>query len=350
VDLAKKLVLRLTAVCLPALPALLSGCAFFPLALTGASFALPQYASLALTGAKVLHKSALIAADESHAKEMLTDKVSSMKAQAILYAEGAPGVDAFCFNDDLYLVGEIDKTADRERILARLAGLSGVRGVKGLLKERVENPLPAASPDSSLERTVQTALLKKLLLKSANIDARVVQGEVVLVGVVRDKAEEAEIVRHLRSLEGFSETPVTSILALQEEFERKLPASNARFALLAPAKAEPLPASPLDAPSGAQGTALAEVRLPAAAPAVSELRAPVAKPQWNKARLKVNERLLALARAESDPAVREDLSRLARDVLTDTDFSIRDRLSAAAGVCERERTAQTIHALLASLA
>lgn len=358
-DPAKKLAPRVLIACL--LP-LLSGCAgFLPFALTtGASFALPQYASLALTGAKVLHKSALIAADERRGKEMFTDKFAGMKAQALLFAERAGGVDAFCFNNDLYLVGEVENAAERERILSRVRELP-VREIKGLLKERATYSPLAGLSDAALERKIQAVLLKKLLLKSANIDVRVVQREVVLVGVVRDKAEEAEIVRHIQSLDGLADVPVTSILAFQEEFEKNLPASNARFALLdgpgRAAPAAPLPGSPL-APdpefrrtvvAEAHGAVVGDVR----GLVVSEIRAPVrpdaARPQWNKARLKVNERLLGLARGAEDSRVREDLARLAQEVLTDTDFSIRDRLSAAAGVAEHEPTARKIQTLLSGV-
>ena len=83
------------------------GCAVIPaLITTGASFAVPQTASMVITAASTVHKTALFAADERNAGDMLADKFLSFQAQAVLMTEPQVDMEASSYNGDIYLVGE----------------------------------------------------------------------------------------------------------------------------------------------------------------------------------------------------------------------------------------------------
>jgi len=219
--------------------ALLSGgCAVVPVLVTsGASFAVPQTVSLAITAVGTVHKTVLIASDERNVDDMLSDKMLTIQAQALLLAETGADIDASCLNGDIYLVGEYATPADRDQIIEEFQTIKGVRSVKGVLK-----PMPAslaalvepAISDNHAEIVIESGLIAALHIKSANVDVEVVQGEAVIIGVVRDKAEAEAVVDIVKGLRPKSDNPVkvTSLLAFQEAYEAGAAQENAVFALL----------------------------------------------------------------------------------------------------------------------
>ena len=301
------------------------GCAVVPaLVTTGASFAVPQTASLAITAAGTVHKTALIAADERHVDDMISDKMLTIQAQAVLMAEPGADMEATCLNGDLYVVGEYATPADRESAIDELQQLKGVNVVKGVVKQMPSSLAALVKPaiaDSHAETVIETGLIKELHIRSANVDVEVVQGEAVIMGVVANAAEAAEIVRLVHRLRPRAKTPirVTSLLAVQEDFDAGLPQHNALFTLqtrrqmLAAAKSE----QSVPAPS--------VQTVPREIPPLTRY---VEKEQtaWQKARSGMKRRILTLAKGETDPRAKRELITLSSRVLKDRNTSIEDRL------------------------
>lgn len=213
--------------CAAILPTLLS---------SAASFIVPKSVSLAMTGLRTIQKIALIAADERDLDDMAKDKILSIKASANLMAEPLSNVEAYAYNSDIYVVGEVDSLETRNRIITELREIKGVRDVKGVIKERPPDDYAPNVSDAYLENIVQLALTKQLHIRSSNIEAEACQGEIFILGVVADKQEEFEIIEYVR---GITNNRVTSLICLQNEYEHGMLASNYQYTLRATQPAAP---------------------------------------------------------------------------------------------------------------
>lgn len=311
------------------------GCAVVPaLVTTGASMAVPQTASMVITAASTVHKTVLIAADERHADDMLSDKFMTLQAQAVLLTEPGADMDAACYNGDLYLVGEFATPEDHDRIIARMRKINGVRAVKGVIRQRPADMLAALEPaaaDSHAEAVIKAGLIKELHVRSANVDVEVVQGEAVVTGVVGDREEAREILAMVRDLRPKSDRriAVTSLLVRQDAYEAREPQDNAVFALRTrrerAARAETVPPSP------EREAAMLALETGGAGPA-PELEGlydryfPAEPSAWHRARRRMKSRILDLAKAEHDPEAKRELITLSSRVLKDRRISIERRL------------------------
>lgn len=220
------------------LSALSGGCAVVPALMTGASFAVPQSASVAITAASTVHKTALIAADERSVDDMMSDKMLTFQAGAMLLAQTGASMEASCLNGEMYVVGEYATQEDRNEIIRELSSLQGVTAVKGVLKPMPDKLASLIEPtirDSHAHSVIETGLLKELHIKSANVDVIVVQGEAVILGVVANADEAIRVTNMVASLSPKSDTPltVTSLLAHQDSHDAGLPQNNDAFILRA---------------------------------------------------------------------------------------------------------------------
>ncbi len=315
----------LVILALMSLSAFSGGCAVVPALLTsGASFAVPQTASVAITAVGTAHKTVLIAADERQMDEMVSDKMLTIQAEAILLTQSEADVEVLCLNGDMYVAGEYATPAARDEVVQSLQEIDGVNEVKGVLKQmpgKLTAMVEPAIRDKHAESVINTGLLKELHLKSANVDVAVVQGEAVVMGVVRDAAEAREVVRIVEDLRPRTDDPVkvTSLLALQEVFEAGATQPNTVFALKTEAQMlagmMPVEGSAVDAPAVEK-------------PAMETLNAffPADPTPWEQARLRMKRRILSLAKGEADMQAKRELITLSSRVVNDTLISIEGRL------------------------
>jgi len=317
------------------------GCAILPFALTTASsFALPQTASLAMTGVKGAFNSAQLAADERDMNTIMRDNMLTLKAKSTLLTErSAADVQVYAYNGDIFAVGVVDNEDQREHIIRTLKEVRGVDEVKGVLRLRdLENP-NAGQNDNYLENITRLALARYLLHKNAGVEVRAVQGELCLVGVVGSHAEALDLIQYVESVSG---TGAMSLLAIRDEYATGKSQNNRRY-LLAPSQ-HPETASP-------QLAEAEPLRLPEPpARALKQARSedlPAQPAVWNKARLRLGERLQLLAKREQSPTAKAELLTLAGQVTTDQDLSIADRLSVAADQAKNQHARLKIQSLLA---
>lgn len=320
------------------------GCAMLPFALsTTASFAAPRAASLAMSGVKSAYQTAQLAADERDMNTIMRDNMLSMKAKSSLLTEqSASGVNVFAYNGDIFAVGQVDNEAQRDHVIRTLQAVKGVDEVKGVLRMRdLENPY-AGLKDDFLENTTRLALARYLLHKNAGVEISAVQGELCLVGVVGSHAEALDLIQYVESMSG---TRAMSLLAIRDEYATGKRENNQRY-LLAPSPEH----APHRTPEQAHIAAAEPRHLPATHPA---LRAHTAETQnaqpvvWNKARLRLGERLQTLAKNITNPTAKAELLTLAGQVTTDRDLSITDRLSVAAAQATNQHARLKIQSLLA---
>lgn len=309
------------------LTAAFSGCAVVPaLVTTGASLAVPQAASLAITAAGTVQKAVFFAADERTTDDMLNDAVLTLRVQGMLLTESGVDIKAAAFNGDVYLVGDYAAPEDRDRVLDDIRSISGVRAIKGVVKQRPEKLTDLVKPaitDHHAETVIEAGLIQELHVKSANVDVEVVQGEAVIMGVVRDREEAEQVVELVESLRPGDTIRVTSLLALQDVYMQGGPQENETYALLT--RQEMIAA----APAKHAEVSPAELAMSEPAPelnALYEQYFPNEPTAWQKARRRMKRRILTMAKREDNPEARRELITLSSRVLKDRHISIEGRL------------------------
>lgn len=340
--------------------AAMQGCAFIPFATAAASFALPQTASLAVSGAKAGYRTALVAADERDVNTIMRDNMLTLKAKSSLLADsGAGDVHVYAYTSDVFAVGVVDTDADRDRIIQTLQALKGVDEVKGVIRLRSQSEFTLAA-DSALQNYTRIAVGRYLLHKNVGVEIEAVQGELCLMGVVASHAEALDLIQYVESVSG---ARAASMLAIRDEYASGRPDTNRRY-LLSPsfdprppalAPGYTLPSSPIavaGVPAGRHNAALTHAAITHAALAKTGHghmgMAPLDTAQtWNKARHKLSTRLQTLAKGEKNPDSRGELLTLAAHINADHDLSISDRLSVAAAQAKTPSARATIQTLLA---
>lgn len=384
--------LRAARLARPAMLALLGlwlfcagGCALLPFAITTtASFALPQAASLAMSGVKGAYNGAVIASDERDMNTILRDNVLTLKAQGALAEAKAPdGVEALALNGDIFVVGAVGSIEERGRIIAALRTVDGVDEVKGHLPLRDPDAKTLSGVDTVLENRARLALSRHLLHKNAGVAVEAVEGDLCLMGVVRSHAEALDLIQYMESITG---ARAISLLAIRNEYASGRAETNGLYLLAPPAQAvapsfgtvaaEPRRNS-WSGPHGADFLPLPEapVALQAAAPEVAPTAAlpleralrtaPVAiaathavparpriapahaaAPAVNKVRAHMQQKLITLAKREHNQLARAELLALADQVAQDRDVSISDRLSVAAEQATQTQSRAQIEKIL----
>lgn len=325
------------------------GCAVLPIALTGASFAVPQAASLAMSGVKAAHKAGYVASDERDPGTIMRDNMLALKGQSALMNDPAAGeVHVYAFTGDLFATGLVDTHQERDRIIATLRAVQGTDEVKGLIRLRSEPKVYARMNDTALQNYVRMSLGSHLLHKNAQVEIDAVGGEVCIMGVVGTHAEALDLIQYVESITG---ARANSLLAIRDEYASLQSDTNRRYVLatseelrqaaLAP---EPEPAQAL--PQGPVRYAL--VPLDQAYPGFYAQTGgtPAVHAAWNKTRLRLGQRLETLAKRERSEQARSELRTLAAQVTTDRDLSITDRLSVAHAQARDPHSRQAIKALL----
>lgn len=356
------------------------GCALVPFAITTtASLAMPQAASLAMSGVKGAYNGAVIASDERDMNTILRDNVLTLKAQSALAEAKAPGdVEALALNGDIFVVGTVDSTDERGRIIAALQAVDGVDEVKGHLPLRDPDAAAPNGADTLLENRTRLALSRHLLHKNAGVAVEAVDGDLCLMGVVGSHAEALDLIQYVESMTG---ARAISLLAIRNEYASGRVETNGLY-LLAPSAAAPLAAAPADAPAqdsardadylplpdapvalqaaapvppGVQGLAralrsspvVAATQAPAVRPRIAPAHAHAAAPVVNKARAHMQQKLITLAKREPNQLARAELLALADQVAQDRDVSISDRLSVAAEQATQAQSKAQIEKILA---
>lgn len=323
------------------------GCAMLPFALTTtASLAMPQNASLAMSGVKGAYNTAYLASDERDINTIVRDNVLTLKAKsALLTAKGSGDVQVLALNGDLFAVGTVNSLEERDGIIRAMQQVQGAGAIKGHLRLRDPESAPRLGTDDNLESRARMALSRHLLHKNNGVEVQAVDGEICLMGVVGTHAEALDLIQYVESVTG---ARALSLLAIRDEYATGRTETN-RLYLLEPsdavarrgvslqAEAPPLPRTPI---------VLAKTTHPVAARV--QAAADVAPaPTLNKARAHVQQRLITLAKGENNPQARAELLAAANQVAQDRDLSIADRLSVAAAQATQQRAKAKIDALLA---
>ncbi len=167
-----------------------------------------------LCGCSILVKSTYgVAMDERGAGTIVSDKKIKLAIQEKLLQDDAIKVldiSTFCYNGEVYLVGEYETEKEREEALEIAEGTPGVKSVTPYLHEK-EKDATCTRPESlRIGAEIRTALIGDKDIQSTNVDQKVVHCYVVLLGIVGSKKEITKAVAHARGVKGVRD--VTSYL------------------------------------------------------------------------------------------------------------------------------------------
>ena len=175
----------------------------FSLCLTVIAFAM---ISVAWTPWGAIYESAR---DERSVGDQAADKNISLTIKGNLADRDgklALKVHVYCFLRQVYLVGALDNAAFRAFAVMTAEGVDGVKGVTPYFVKETDT----TTDDLALAAKVRAALIAEGDLSSTQVETEVMNGEVVMVGMVRTKADERLAIKVAKGVEGVRK--VTSFL------------------------------------------------------------------------------------------------------------------------------------------
>ncbi len=111
-------------------------------------------------------------------------------------------ISTYSYEGRVYLVGEYDSPAQKSRAVAIAKGVKGVKSVTSYLLPKPKVDFCGTTDNLVILAKVKTALIGADDIHSTNVDVKVVQCRVVLLGIVASRAEAERAVAVARGVEG----------------------------------------------------------------------------------------------------------------------------------------------------
>jgi hyperosmotically inducible protein len=156
----------------------------------------------ALSGCITAYKTATDERDLAVIKDDTSIKAKIMSAYA--NDETVKLIETFVavYNGRVYLVGEYEKAAERERAVKIARETPGVKGVEAHLLPKKDVPGCATGESARLALKVKGLLVKDGAISSTNVDVKGIQCGIVLVGYLGSRSEVRKVIAHAESVEG----------------------------------------------------------------------------------------------------------------------------------------------------
>ena len=111
-------------------------------------------------------------------------------------------ISPYCYNGNVYLVGEYAKESQKERAISIAKAVEGVTSVHTYILPKKKDDKCGTSDNLAIRGKVDAKLVADKDVWSTNIDIKVVQCNVVLLGIVKTGKEITRAIAHARSVEG----------------------------------------------------------------------------------------------------------------------------------------------------
>jgi hyperosmotically inducible periplasmic protein len=108
----------------------------------------------------------------------------------------------FCYNGDVYLVGEYEKAEEKEKVLKIAHSVTGVKSVTTYLLPWKKIDTCGKMDHAAISVRVHGLLIEDHDIHSTNIDIKVIQCHVILLGIVGTGSEADKAVAHAKSVDG----------------------------------------------------------------------------------------------------------------------------------------------------
>jgi hyperosmotically inducible protein len=161
---------------------------------------------LALCGCSTLVQSTYgVAVDERKAGTIASDEEIKLSIQEKLLEDDAIkalDISTFCYNGHVYLVGEYGTEKEKESALEIANNTSGIKSVTHYLLRKKKGDTCGLTDNLEIDGKIRAELIGDRDISSTNIDAKVIQCHVVLLGIVGSKKEVAQAIAHAKSVTG----------------------------------------------------------------------------------------------------------------------------------------------------
>jgi hyperosmotically inducible periplasmic protein len=163
-------------------------------------------ALLALCSCTSLYRATYgVAVEERSAATIASDKNITLTIQEKFLGDDAIkalDISPFCYNGHVYLVGEYGTEKERGRALEIANKVAGVNSITPYLLPKKKKDTCGTTDNVEIAAKVSAKLIGDKDIWSTNIDVKVVQCNVVLLGIVGSKTEIDKAVAHARSVSG----------------------------------------------------------------------------------------------------------------------------------------------------
>lgn len=179
----------------------LPGCATVPFTI-GLIPGAPAYVSSVLDNGPLAYETAV---DERSTRQQMLDAVIAGHAQAELYKHDEVRtlqIATYCYFGKLYLVGEYDSQEQLRAIYESVANVEDKRAIISRLYLKEEQSDAEYLEEKALWAKLEAQLLADYEVTSSPIEVEIVQGNIIILGVISDKVERDRIMTHAQSLVG----------------------------------------------------------------------------------------------------------------------------------------------------
>lgn len=146
-----------------------------------------------------------VAVEERNAGDWANDeKISFMIEQKYLEDDLVKYMDfdAYCYEGHVYVIGEYESHAQKDRAVAIAKSVEGVREVTTYMFAKRAHDYCGTTDNLDIYRQVKQLLIADNDIWSTNIDVKTVQCNVVLLGIVGTHKEKADAYAHATSVKG----------------------------------------------------------------------------------------------------------------------------------------------------
>ena len=111
-------------------------------------------------------------------------------------------VSTYCYQGNVYLVGEYEKPDQKNRAIKLAKEVQGVKSVTAHFLPKEKSEFCGSTDSLSLGAVVKAKLIGDKDIESTNIEVKTVQCHVILLGLVDEAKEIKKAVAHAKSVEG----------------------------------------------------------------------------------------------------------------------------------------------------
>ena len=143
--------------------------------------------------------------DERNVKTQAHDeKIEMAIRKKIAESERVKFIDisTYCFNGDVYLIGEYDVSSQKNDAVKLAKEVEGVRSVTEYFLQKKVGDHCGTTDNLELVAKVKARLIKDKDIWSTNVKVESVQCNIVLLGLVGSKNEINKAIAHARSIPG----------------------------------------------------------------------------------------------------------------------------------------------------
>ena len=192
----------------------LPGCAAVPFGI-GLIPGAPAYISSVIGNGQTAYETAM---DERTSRQQMLDAILAGHAQAELYKHKeirANQITAHCYFGKIYLVGEYDSQEQLRQVYECMDKVKGKRAIVSRLYLKEDKPGQDFLETQTMYAELRAQLTADFEVTSSPVDVEIVQGDIILLGVISEREERDRIMAHALSTHGVNR--VISYLYHSEE-------------------------------------------------------------------------------------------------------------------------------------